>query len=43
MVGHEVMQETEPEERNLGEYMPLMGNATGEHIIERRDAVDGHE
>ena len=43
MVGHNVAQELEPEERNLGQHAPLMRDAGGQHIVEGRDAVGGHE
>src|ERR1700681_2787250 len=43
MVGHEVAEEIEPEEGNLGQYASLMWNASGQHIVESRDAIGGNE
>src|SRR5271167_1198805 len=43
MVGHEVAEEIEPEERNLGQDAALMGNASGQHIVECRDAIGGNK
>ncbi len=41
MVGHDVLQEIEPEQRELGQHASLLRDAGGQHVIERRDAVGG--
>ena len=43
MVGDGVLEEVEPEERELGEDASLVGDAGGEDVIEGGDAVGGDE
>jgi hypothetical protein len=41
MVGNEVLQEIEPEQRKLGKDLPFMRDPTRENVIKSRDAVGG--
>ena len=43
VIGHDVAQQLEPEERELGEDLALAGDAGGEHVIEGGDAIRGDE
>ena len=43
MVGNDVFQEIEPEQRELGQHPALLRDAGGQHVVERRDAIGGHE
>lgn len=43
VVGHDVAQQPEPEERELGEDLAFAGDAGGEHMVEGGDAVRGDE
>ena len=43
MVRHDVLQKVEPEQRNLGQHSALVRNAGREDVVERRNAVGGHE
>ena len=43
VIGHDRLHALEPERRNLGEHLALVGNARAEHIVERGDAVGGDD
>src|SRR5208283_2374318 len=43
MIRHRLLEEVEPEQGQLGQHPALLRNAGGEHIVERRDPVRGHE
>ena len=43
MVGDDVLQEVEPEQRKLRQHSSLLRDAGGEHVIERRDPVSCDE
>ena len=43
MVRNGGLQEVEPEERQLRQYLPLVGNAAAEDMIKSRDAIGGDE
>ena len=43
VVGYDIAQQLEPEERELGKDFALTRNAGGEHVIEGGDAVRGDE
>ncbi len=43
MIGNDILQEVEPEQRHLREHSALVRNAGGQHIVERGDAVGRHE
>ncbi len=43
MVGHDIAEKLEPEQRYLGQDVAFMGNAGGQHIVEGGNAVRGHE
>ena len=39
MVGHDFLEKIEPEQRNLCQYLSLLGDAGSEDIIESRNAI----
>ena len=43
MVGNDVFEEIEPEQRKLGEHSSFLRNASRQHVVERRDAIGGNE
>ena len=43
MVGNDVLEKVEPEQRNLGQNAALVRNAGRQHVVERGNAVGGHE
>ena len=43
MVGDDVLEKVEPEQRDLRQHPPLVRNAGRQHVVEGRDAVGGHE
>ena len=43
MVRNEIAKKFEPEQRNLREYVSLVRDAGGQHVVKGRDAVGGYE
>ena len=43
MIGHRVAQEVEPEEAHLRQHAALVGDAGGQDVVERGDAVGGDD
>ena len=42
-LGDDVLEKLKPEQRQLRQYASLFRDAGGQHVIESRDAVGGHE
>src|SRR5581483_2974479 len=40
---NDVFQKIKPEQRNLGQHTPLMGNTCGQHVIEGRDSIGSYK
>ncbi len=43
MIGNDVLQEVEPEQRELRQHASLLRDAGGQHVIERRDPIGRDE
>ena len=43
VIGHDVLQEVEPEQRNLGQHLSLVWNAGRQNVVESRNAIGGDE
>ena len=43
MVGHQIAKKVKPEERELRQHPAFVRNAGGQHVIECRNPVGGHE
>ena len=43
VIRHDALQEIEPVQRELGQDPPFLRDAGGQHVVERGDAVGGHE